>query len=120
MNPTFHEEHGRSRLTASTEGGLLWLLGHLTRVAPFLVLAAVLGVSWHALRQISVRDFRFALRSLDARWLIVAALATLLNIGVMGLYDVIAFRHTRSPRMRRWRFGAVAFAWSNFLTLGPL
>ena len=38
----------------------------------------------------------------------------------MGLYDVIAFSHTRSRRAERWRFGAVAFAWSNFLTLGPL
>ena len=38
----------------------------------------------------------------------------------MGLYDVIAFRHTRSTWRERWRYGAVSFAWSNFLTLGPL
>src|SRR5436190_2078562 len=38
----------------------------------------------------------------------------------MGLYDVFAFRHTRSQPLLRWRYGAVAFAWSNFLTLGPL
>ena len=50
----------------------------------------------------------------------VAAAATLLNIGVMGLYDVIAFEHTRSRWFERWRYGAVSFAWSNFLTLGPL
>jgi phosphatidylglycerol lysyltransferase len=50
----------------------------------------------------------------------VAAGATLINIGVMGLYDVIAFEHTRSRWFERWRYGAVSFAWSNFLTLGPL
>src|SRR6266851_4927876 len=38
----------------------------------------------------------------------------------MGLYDVIAFSGTRSRWTERWRFGAVCFAWSNFLTLGPL
>ena len=45
---------------------------------------------------------------------------TLVNIGVMGLYDVVAFSQTRSRAVERWRYGAVAFAWSNFLTLGPL
>ena len=44
---------------------------------------------------------------------------TLLNIAVMGLYDVIAFSQTRTRALERWRYGAVAFAWSNFLTLGP-
>ncbi len=37
----------------------------------------------------------------------------------MGLYDVSAFESTRSSALERWRYGAVAFAWSNFLTLGP-
>ena len=38
----------------------------------------------------------------------------------MGIYDVLAFRHTRTTALERWRYGAVAFCWSNFLTLGPL
>ena len=33
---------------------------------------------------------------------------------------MVAFSHTRSSWTDRWRYGAVCFAWSNFLTLGPL
>jgi phosphatidylglycerol lysyltransferase len=113
-------EHGRSRLTSRLEVSLVWLLGHATRVAPFLVLAIVLALSWGALRQIHVREFRGAVRTLSFFWLAVAGFATLANIAVMGLYDVIAFPHTRTRWSERWRFGSVAFAWSNFLTLGPL
>src|SRR4051812_17052089 len=115
-----HTEHGRSPLTSRIESGLVWLIGHASRIGPFLVFAIVLAVSWDALRQIHTRDFRLALRMLDRRWLTIAGIATVANIAVMGLYDVIAFQHTRSRWAERWRFGAVAFAWSNFLTLGPL
>jgi phosphatidylglycerol lysyltransferase len=113
-------EHGRSRLTSRLESGGVWLVGHLSRVWPFMLFAAVLALSWHALRDISPRAFRAALRDLDPNWLAVAAAITVANIGAMGLYDVIAFRHTRSTWRERWRYGAVSFAWSNFLTLGPL
>jgi phosphatidylglycerol lysyltransferase len=114
------QQYGRSRLTSRVEVSLVWLLGHASTVAPFVIFAVLLGVSWGALRDIRVRDFRLALRSLDPLWLTGAAVLTALNVAVMGLYDVIAFGHTRSGRAERWRFGAVAFAWSNFLTLGPL
>jgi phosphatidylglycerol lysyltransferase len=98
----------------------VWWLRPLTVVWPFVVCGLVVSFSWGALRQITTRDFRTALGALEPAWLIAAALATLANVGVMGLYDVIAFRHTRSRAFERWRYGAVAFAWSNFLTLGPL
>ncbi len=99
---------------------LLWVVGHTPRVLPVLVIGVVGLLSWGALRSIRPRDVRAALHALDPFWLGVAALATLLNIAVMGLYDVIVFEHTRSRWFERWRYGAVAFAWSNFLTLGPL
>ena len=102
------------------EVSLVWLLGHASQILPFLVFAIVLALSWGALREMTTRDVRAALGALEPRWLLVAATATIANIAVMGLYDVIAFRHTRASRSERWRFGAVAFAWSNFLTLGPL
>ena len=38
----------------------------------------------------------------------------------MGLYDVVAFAGTRTRTVERWKYGAVAFCWSNFITLGPL
>jgi phosphatidylglycerol lysyltransferase len=98
----------------------LWLVGHAPRFLPFLVIAVVVAISWGPLRQIHPREVRTALQLLDSSWLALAALATVANIAVMGLYDVLAFAHTRSKWSERWRYGAVAFAWSNFVTLGPL
>src|SRR3954447_10488534 len=82
--------------------------------------AIVLALSWHALRGIHTHEVRAVLRSLESRPLIFAVLVTVLNIAIMGLYDVMAFAETRTDAIQRWRFGAVAFCWSNFLTLGPL
>jgi phosphatidylglycerol lysyltransferase len=110
----------RSRFLSRADVILVWLVGHGARAWPFVVFAVVLGLSWEALRQIRPQEFRVALYGLDQRWLLTAAALTALNIGAMGLYDVIAFSHTRSRSSERWRYGAVAFAWSNFLTLGPL
>jgi len=98
----------------------MWLIGHLSHVWPFVVLAVVLGLSWEAVRQIHPREFSAAIHSLNIWWLAVAAALTALNIAAMGLYDVVSFRHTRSKWTDRWRYGAVGFAWTNFLTLGPL
>ncbi len=108
------------RVIARMEVALVWSLAHGASVWPFLVFAAVLALSWGELRHIHPRDVRAAVRNFDAGWLIVAGVITVANIAVMGLYDVIAFRHTRCRWQERWRHGAVAFAWSNFLTLGPL
>ena len=110
----------RSEAEAQVENGLLWLLGHAPKILPVVVIGLVALFSWTALREIHPRDVRTALHALDSQWLAIAAFATLVNIGVMGLYDVIVFSHTRSHWSERWRYGAVSFAWSNFLTLGPL
>jgi phosphatidylglycerol lysyltransferase len=101
------------------KNGALWLLGHASRFVPILVLAVVGLLTWEALRQVHPRDVVIALRGMQPWWITAAAAITLLNIAVMGLYDVVAFRHTRAPATLRWVYGSVAFAWSNFLTLGP-
>src|SRR5262245_42380871 len=113
-------ERFRSRFLSRAEVVLVWLVGHGAKTWPFIVFAVVLALSWNALRQIRPQEFRIALRSLDQSWLVMAGALTALNIVAMGLYDVIAFSNTRSRSSERWRYGAVAFAWSNFLTLGPL
>jgi phosphatidylglycerol lysyltransferase len=110
----------RLNFAATAENSGLWLIGHASKVWPFLVIAAVLFLSWEAVRQIRPGEFSTAIRELDVQWLGIALLITLVNVGAMGLYDVVAFRHTRSSWTDRWRYGAVCFAWSNFLTLGPL
>lgn len=97
----------------------LWLVGHASRFLPVIVAVAVIALTWQALRAVHPRDVVQALRSMDGAWIAGAAAITILNIGVMGLYDVLAFRHTRTRVRERWLYGAVAFAWSNFLTLGP-
>jgi phosphatidylglycerol lysyltransferase len=113
-------DRSRSSLASRLEVATVWLVGHGARVWPFVVFAIVLGLSWHALRQIHPQEFSQAFHALDRRWLLAAAALTAVNIAAMGLYDVIAFSRTRSRASERWRFGAVSFAWSNFLTLGPL
>jgi phosphatidylglycerol lysyltransferase len=107
-------------MSARLDRASTWLVANAARAWGFLVVALVVALSWSALRGIHVHDVRATLRSLDARWLVVAALITLVNIAVMGLYDVIAFKNTRARALERWRYGAAAFCWSNFLTLGPL
>jgi phosphatidylglycerol lysyltransferase len=97
----------------------VWLLGHASRFLPVLVIAVVAALTWQALLTVHPRDVLLTLRGMQPVWIAVAALVTLLNIGVMGLYDVVAFRHTRARASQRWVYGSVAFAWSNFLTLGP-
>src|SRR4051812_31272880 len=97
-----------------------WVVANATRIWGVALFAIVLTLSWHALRGIHTHEVRAVLGSLDSRPLIVAALVTVLNIAIMGLYDVMAFAETRTRALQRWTFGAVAFCWSNFLTLGPL
>jgi phosphatidylglycerol lysyltransferase len=97
-----------------------WLVAHAARAWGFVVVVVVVALSWTALRGIHVQEVRATLRGLHASWVVIAALVTLANIAIMGLYDAIAFRHTRATVGQRWRYGAVAFCWSNFLTLGPL
>jgi phosphatidylglycerol lysyltransferase len=137
MNPQDVQPHSRKPFSAAPVGqepaepehsgffaragnGLLWLLGHAPKILPVAVIGVVGLLSWSELRTIHPGEVRGAFHRLDSAWLAIAALATLLNIGVMGLYDVIIFAHTRSRWFDRWRYGAVSFAWSNFLTLGPL
>ena len=97
-----------------------WLVANAARVWGFLIVCVVLALSWTALRGIHIHEVRATVATLDVRWLLAAAGITLGNIAIMGLYDVLAFRHTKTGAVERWRYGAVAFCWSNFLTLGPL
>jgi len=110
----------RDGLRRRTEQGSTWLVARAGRAWGLLVIAVVLALTWEALRGIHVHEVRVLLRSLDGRWLVAAGAITLANVAIMGLYDVIAFSRTRTSAAERWRYGAVAFCWSNFLTLGPL
>ncbi len=97
-----------------------WVVAHAARVWGVLLFGIVLTLSWRTLRGIHTSEVRGVLHTLHTWPLMIAAFMTILNISIMGLYDVMAFRHTRTRAIERWQFGAVAFCWSNFLTLGPL
>ena len=106
-------------VASSIKTGGLWLIGHASRFLPVLIIAAVVALTWQTLRQVHPQAVVQQLHAISPPWLTLAAAITALNIAVMGLYDVIAFSQTRTRALERWRYGAVAFAWSNFLTPGP-
>ena len=111
---------GVTRRVQRFEGAGLWVLGHASRVWPVIVIAIVLWATWDALRGVHIRQVRAALQSVDAAWLWAAGGLTAINVVAVGFYDVVAFRRTGARARDRWKYGAVAFAWSNFLTLGPV
>ncbi len=111
---------GLTRRVQRFEGAGLWVLGHASRVWPVVVVGLVLWATWDALRGVHIRQVRAALRAVDPNWVWAAAGLTALNIAAVGFYDVVAFRRTGARARDRWKYGAVAFAWSNFLTLGPV
>ena len=114
MTSNSWREHPRLQAISS------WIVAHAARLWGAALFGIVLALSWQTLRGVHTQDVRVVLRALHARELTIAALVTMVNIAIMGLYDVMAFRQTKTLAIERWRFGAVAFCWSNFLTLGPV
>jgi len=110
------ERDGRGR------AGVLALrvLGSAGRWWPILLVGAVLVLGWAELRLIDFAQVRQSLRALSGGWLAAAAGLTALNFVLLGCYDLITLRGTAVPRAARWGFGTLSFAWSNFLTLGPI
>ncbi len=90
-------------------------------IAQIVVPIGVVWLVWFELKTIDVRQTRAALHEASLGPLAAAVLSAGLTLGVMGLYDVVSFGST--PTMRgghRWRLGVLIFAWTNFLTLGPI
>ncbi len=61
-----------------------WIVANGARLWGFLVVVALLAVSWETLRGIHMQEFRRVLHALDARRLALAALLTVVNVAVMG------------------------------------
>jgi phosphatidylglycerol lysyltransferase len=97
----------------------------LLKVAKAVVrVGLLLGVGWlvwHELRGINVDLAKQRLREADPKFFFLAIGAAVLALAMMGLYDVAAFPSTPQLRPRaRWGLGMLFFAWTNFLTLGPI
>ncbi len=99
---------------------VLWLMANARWIWPLLVVSIIFASSWAELRTISYRQVRLALGDQDLNWLVAAAILTITNLAVMGFYDVVCLRAARVRPVERWWVGTLAFAWSNFLTIGPL
>jgi phosphatidylglycerol lysyltransferase len=99
---------------------VLWLLSNVRWIWPVAVIAIIFAMTWTDLRSINLRMVRQALRQADDSWVLPAVLLTILNFAVMGIYDVICLRGSQVRARERWWIGTLSFAWSNFLTLGPL
>jgi phosphatidylglycerol lysyltransferase len=86
-----------------------------------LLLALVLWLVWRELRGIDLQAAKERVQGAHAAWILPALGAAILGIAAMGLYDVLAY--PGAPRLRartRWTLGMLCFAWTNFLTLGPV
>ncbi len=56
----------------------------------------------------------------DRRAVLAGVVVSVLAVGMIGAYDWLSFRgvgRLRGPRL--WGLGAILFAWTNFLTIGP-
>ncbi|MBZ5498090.1 MAG: bifunctional lysylphosphatidylglycerol flippase/synthetase MprF [Acidobacteriia bacterium] len=99
---------------------VLWLLANARWIWPLVVIAVIFMVTWSDLRTIHYRQVQHALHRIELSWLTWVWGLTIANLAVMGLYDVICLRGAQVRARERWWIGTLAFAWSNFLTLGPL
>lgn len=86
-----------------------------------LLFAGVLALAWNELAALDWPQVHAEI--LQTHWpiLALAGLAVAANVGAMGLYDAVCF--PRTPRLGffvRWGIGSLCFAWTNFLTLGPI
>jgi phosphatidylglycerol lysyltransferase len=94
----------------------------LRAVWPWLLLVLVAIVGWRELRQVDLVQVRGLLRVTDTAVLALLLAGTAANLVLAGFYDVAALGGRALPPQttRRWSVGVIAFAWSNFLTVGPL
>ena len=98
----------------------LRVLGSAGRWWPILLVGAVAFLGWEELRRVDLNLVRESLHGLSVSWLLAACGLTILNLGLMGGYDLVTLQGSPVPRSARWGLGTLAFTWSNFLTLGPI
>jgi phosphatidylglycerol lysyltransferase len=95
----------------------------LLRIAwPWLLLATIAALGWGELKQIDLVAVRRILRATDTSLVLALLAVTAANLAVAGLYDVAGLGPRTLPPTpsARWAVGIASFAWSNFLTVGPL
>jgi phosphatidylglycerol lysyltransferase len=101
---------------------LVRALPALRRLWPWLLLTVVALFGWTELRQVDFLKVRDLIRGTEASVIALLVAATAANLALGGFYDVAALGDRALPpsATRRFSVGVIAFAWSNFLTIGPL
>jgi phosphatidylglycerol lysyltransferase len=112
-------------ITAESERSSLLLSAVLLRLRtlwPWLAVGLAAWLGWEEVRKIDLLSVRGILHGAPADLVLAMLLFTGFNLALAGLYDVAALGPLdRPPRVEnRWGVGVITFAWSNFLTLGPL
>lgn len=98
------------------------MLPVLRALWPWLLLTLVAIFGWKELREVDFVRVRDLLRATDTALVALLLAGTAANLALGGFYDVAALGDRGLPpsATRRWSVGVIAFAWSNFLTIGPL
>lgn len=81
----------------------------------------IVALAWGELSALDWIQIQDELVRTNPWFLLLAGLAVIANVAAMGLYDAVCF--PKAPRLgffTRWGLGSLCFAWSNFLTLGPI
>ena len=92
---------------------------YLQIVVPLLVI----GLAWYEIHELNARMVRQAIQNSAPELFGVGILFAFLAIGTMGLYDALAFPSGVEGKLkfsRRWLIGSFLFAWTNFVSIGPI
>lgn len=99
--------------------GPAWRVGMI--LIRLLVPLVVIWLVWGELTRLDWPQVRAEMANANFLLLALAALVVVGNVAAMGLYDAVSFPGT--PKLgftKRWGLGSLCFAWSNFLTIGPI
>ncbi len=89
--------------------------------APIVIPVVVVWAVWKGVGGIDLKETRAILENARGSWLAWSIGAAFCAVACMGTYDALAFPGRAGlGRGARWRIGTVVYAWTNFLTLGPL
>jgi phosphatidylglycerol lysyltransferase len=105
-----------------------WLVGavskkfffSLRRFWPIAALALIIVSCRKDLQQVSYSRVAAIVQAADPFWILITVISTVAGLAVMGLYDLVCFAGSEVHRGQRWKRGVLAFAWSNFFSVGPL
>lgn len=83
--------------------------------------AGVLALAWGELRALDWPQIHAEILQTDRGLLALSLVVVGANLAAMGLYDAACFpRRAGLGFGAKWGIGSLCFAWSNFLTLGPI